>query len=89
MGALRYASMILAQAKQCLNQALLQAVSQSTAAGKVFSPQNWFKSRSSVDAETLAAGMGVAMLRGMRGGQETINGMKLGPESFGLRWSAD
>ncbi len=48
MEALKYGGMILAQAKQCLNQSLLQAVAQSNAAGKVFSPQNWLKSRGAV-----------------------------------------
>ena len=43
--ALTHAGMILAQAKQCINQALQQAVTQSAAAGKVFSPQNWLKRR--------------------------------------------
>src|SRR5260370_39542152 len=56
MGAMKYAGMILAQAKQCLNQALHQAVAQSKAAGKVFSPQNWLKGTKAVNDQQLVAG---------------------------------
>jgi len=41
-------------------------------AGKVFSPQNWFKGRASVQAETLVASTIVGMLPGI-GGQATVD----------------
>ena len=65
MPALTHAGMILAQAKQCINQALQQAVSQSAAAGKVFSPQNWLKSKGAVNDEQLVAGTIVNVLKGI------------------------
>ncbi len=91
MPALTHSGMILAQAKQCINQALQQAVTQFTAAGKVFSPQNWLKTKSAVSDEQLVAGTIVNVLKG-------INSPELGPviasltipaDKFSFRWQAE
>jgi hypothetical protein len=91
MGALNHAGMVLAQAKQCLNQALLQAVAQSAAAGKVFSPQNWLKGKSAVNDQQLVAGTIVSVLKGMATPELTpfIASLTVPPGKFSFRWSAE
>jgi len=91
MGALKYAGMVLAQAKQCLNAAFGQAYSQSTAAGKVFSPQNWLKGRTAVNDEQLVAGTIVNVLTGLNTPEfaPVIASLRVPPDKFSFRWSAD
>lgn len=79
---------ILSLAVNCLNEALKNAIRDAGLADKVFSPQNWFKSRASMQAETLAASTIVSMLPGL-GAQATIDRLRLDPQRFGLRWSAE
>jgi hypothetical protein len=91
MGALKYAGMILAQAKQCLNQALQQAVTQSTAAGKVFSPQNWLKGNAAVNDEQLVAGTILSVLKGISTPElaPVIASLTVPADRFSFRWSAE
>jgi hypothetical protein len=91
MPALTHAGMILAQAKQCINQALQQAISQSAAAGKVFSPQNWLKSKGAVNDEQLVAGTIVNVLRGINSPELTpvIMSLTIPADKFSFRWQAD
>jgi len=91
MGALKYSGMVLAQAKQCLNQALVQAVSQSVAAGKVFSPQNWLKGKTAVNDEQLVAGAIVSILKGLNTPEfaPVIASLTVPPDKFSFRWSAE
>jgi|LNFM01.1.fsa_nt_gb hypothetical protein len=90
-GALQYAPMVLAQAKQCLNQALQQAMAQSAAAGKVFSPQNWLKGKGAIADEQLVAGTIVNVLKNM-GGPElapVMASLTLPAAKFSFRWTAE
>lgn len=91
IGALKYAGMILAQAKQCLNQSLLQAVAQSNAAGKVFSPQNWLKSRGAVNDEQLVAGTIVNVLKSLNTPEfaPVMASITIPGDQFSFRWSAE
>jgi len=91
MGALKYAGMILAQAKQCLNQALTQALAQSSQGGKVFSPQNWLKGKGAVSDEQLVAGTIVNVLKGLNSADfaPVIASLTVAPERFSFRWSAE
>lgn len=90
-GALQHAPMVLSQAKQCLNQALQQAMGQSVAAGKVFSPQNWLKGKGAVADEQLVAGTIVNVLKNL-GTPElapVITSLTLTPTKFAFRWTAE
>lgn len=89
--ALTHAGMILAQAKQCINQALQQAVNLSAAAGKVFSPQNWLKSKSAVNDEQLVAGTIVNVLKGINSPElaPVIASITIPAEKFSFRWQAE
>jgi hypothetical protein len=91
LNALPYSGMILSQAKQCMNQALQQAVSQSEAAGKVFSPQNWLKGKTAINDEQLVAGTIVNVLKGLNTPElaPVINSLSIPADKFSFRWSAD
>lgn len=91
IGALKYAGMVLAHAKECLNQALIQAVAHSTAAGKVFSPQNWLKGKTAVNDEQLVAGTIVNVLKGLNTPQfaPVMASLTIPAEKFSFRWSAE
>lgn len=89
--ALSHAGMILAQAKQCINQALQQAVTQSAAVGKVFSPQNWLKSKGAVNDEQLVAGTIVNVLKGINSPElaPVIGSLTIPADKFSFRWQAE
>ncbi len=91
IGALSYSGMILAQAKQCVNQALQQALGQSSAAGKVFSPQNWLKGKSAVNDEQLVAGTILNVLKGINTPEfaPVISSLTVPADKFYFRWSAE
>lgn len=91
MGALQFSGMVLAQAKQCLNQALQQAISQSTAAGKVFSSQNWLKGKTAVNDEQLVAGTIVNVLKSLQTPElaPIMACLAVPPDKFSFRWSAE
>jgi hypothetical protein len=79
---------ILPLAVNCLNRAMEQANTQSQLSNRVFSPQNWCKALSSVQGETLVASTIVGMMPSLGAG-DLISKLKVGSESFGLRWSAE
>ncbi|WP_437688485.1 AIPR family protein [Sorangium sp. So ce176] len=91
MGALQFAPMVLAQAKECINQALQQAVTQAATANKVFSPQNWLKGKSAVSDEQLVAGTIVNVLRGVGGPAlaPVLASLTVPADKFSFRWSAE
>jgi AIPR protein len=89
--ALTHAGMILSQAKQCINQALQQAITQSVAMGKVFSPQNWLKSKSAVNDEQLVAGTIVNVLKAISSPElgPVISSLTVPADKFSFRWQAE
>jgi hypothetical protein len=91
ISALRFASMVLSQAKQCMNQALTQAMANSASAGKVFSPQNWLKGKTAVNDEQLVAGTIINVLKGLNTPElaPVLASLTVAPEKFAFRWSAE
>lgn len=91
MDALKHSTMILAQAKGCMNQALQSAIAQSQAAGKIFSPQNWLKSKGAVRDEQLVASTVVNVLQNMNTPELSpiVDSLKLDAKDFFFKWSAD
>ncbi len=79
---------LLPLAVNCVNKAMENAITEAQTAGRVFSPQNWCKNRSSVQSESLVASTMIGMLPGI-GAQAMIDKLKIPPDRFGLRWSAD
>lgn len=89
LNALQFAGPILNQAKQCINQALQQAVSESKISGKIFSPQNWLKSGQAISHEQLVAGAIMNVLKNMEIDAGFIGSLTLSPSDFLQRWSAE
>lgn len=87
--ALESAGDVLSMAATCVENAMQNALMVAQTAGKVFSPQNWLKSGSSWQGETLAAGMQAGMLSGFQTGPALIERMKAPPNAFEKRWSAE
>jgi hypothetical protein len=89
--ALTHAGMILAQAKQCINQALQQAKSLKDSAGEIFSPQNWLKSKGAVNDEQLVAGTIVNVLKGCNSPElaPVIRSLTIPADKFSFRWQAE
>ena len=87
--ALETAGDILSMAATCVENAMQNALMVAQTAGKVFSPQNWLKSGSSWQGETLAAGMQAGMLSRFQTGPDLIERMKAPSNAFEKRWSAE
>ena len=83
------ASDILSMAATCVENAMQNALIQTQTAGKVFSPQNWLKSNSSWQGETLVAGTQAGMLAGFSTGPGLIERMRAPAIAFSPRWSAE
>jgi hypothetical protein len=89
--ALKYAGTILNHAATCINQAVGQAHARATAEQRIFSPQNWLKSKGAVSDEQLVAGTVVNVLRGMDTPEirPIIERLRIPADRFSFRWSAD
>jgi hypothetical protein len=89
--AVKYSGVILSHAATCINQAVVQAHARAGAEQRIFSPQNWLKSKGAVGDEQLVAGTVLNVLRGMKTPetQAVIDALKVSPEKFSFRWSAD
>jgi hypothetical protein len=76
-----------------LNMALEAAANEPQPANRVFSPQNWIKTKGCLAGINGAIGMYFNMLPMMPGGAELKNRLigatNLRPEDFEDRWSAD
>lgn len=80
---------ILPLAANCVENALQSALNQAQVSGKVFSPQNWLKSTGSVQGETLVAGTIAGMLPSFPNGKALLELVKVPPNHFTPRWSAE
>jgi hypothetical protein len=89
MKATEKASDILPLAATCLDNALQAALNQAQVGGKIFSPQNWLKTKGSVDGQVLVAGTIAGMLSGFPNGPALLQVMQAPAAAFSSRWSAD
>jgi hypothetical protein len=64
-------------------------VQEYATANKVFSPQNWLKSKDSLTKIQASVSMLINMLQNMPGGAALKTTLTLKPELFGLRWSSE
>jgi len=80
-------------AGSCLNSALEAAANEPQPANRVFSPQNWIKTKSCLAGIRAATRQYFNMLPTMPGGSELIqqlnNALKMENEHFEARWAAD
>ena len=77
----------------CLNSALEAAANEQQLPNRVFSPQNWVKTKSCLAGIRLAISQYFTMLPSMPNGpaisQQLRESLKLDPEQFRERWAAD
>ena len=83
------ADLIVTNAAVGFENAFQSAVEEYKTAGKVFSPQNWLKSKDSITKIQAASSMLIGMLGGTPGGPILRTLLTLKPELFGLRWSGE
>lgn len=83
------AEAIITNAAVGFENAFQSAVQEYSASGKVFSPQNWLKSKDSLTKTQASVSMLINMLQNMPGGAVLKATLTLKPELFGLRWASD
>lgn len=85
--------MIIEMSGNCLNMALETASSEAMENGKMFVPQNWIKSKTSLKDLRTAIKQYLASLKMMPGGKQVLNklseGLMMEKEDFDARWTAD
>lgn len=84
---------IIETAGSCLNMALETASSEASDNGKMFVPQNWIKSKTSLKDLRTAIKQYLASLKMMPGGKQILSqlnaGLMMEKEDFDSRWTAD
>ncbi len=84
---------VVETAGSCLNMALETASSEATDSGKMFVPQNWIKSKTSLKDLRTAIKQYLASLKMMPGGKQVLNqlnaNLEMNKEDFDSRWTAD
>jgi hypothetical protein len=83
------ADSIVTNAAVGFEQAFQAAVQEYAGTNKVFSPQNWLKSKDSLTKVAACVSMLINMLQNMPGGAALKTTLTLKPELFGLRWSSE
>lgn len=83
------ADAIVANAAVGFENAFQSARQEYETSGKVFSPQNWLKSKDSLTKIQASTSMLLNMLQNMPGGPALKTTLTIRPEVFGLRWSSD
>ena len=86
-------SQVVDTAGACLNSALEAAANEPQPPNRVFSPQNWIKTKSCLAGIRLAINQYFMMLPSMPNGRELHQklreGLKMEPDQFRERWAAD
>ena len=84
---------VVETAGSCLNMALETASSETTDSGKMFVPQNWIKSKTSLKDLRTAIKQYLASLKMMPGGKQVLSqlnaNLEMNKEDFDSRWTAD
>ena len=80
---------IITMAANCYNSALDAAIDDYQNKGRVFSPQNWLKTKDSILKVQAAVKMYLGMMVKAPGGADLKKSLVVPAEKFTLRWSAD
>ena len=76
-------------AASCLNVAIEEAANEQSSRGKIFSPQNWVKTKSCLSKINTAVRTQIQMLPNFPGGKELRDSLVLPNDVFEYRWEAD
>ncbi len=88
-GALSVVDQVLPMAAACVENAMQNALQETTSVGKVFSPQNWLKSAASWRGQNLVASTQASMLAGLPAGPALLDKLRVAQANFEPRWSAE
>lgn len=80
---------VMSMAATSLNFALETASNEPQPSNRVFSPQNWIKTKTCLAGISAAVSMHLMMLPNMPGGKELRSSLVLSGENFEYRWEAD
>jgi len=80
---------IVSMAASCLNVAIEEEVNDQSGQNKIFSPQNWVKTKSCLSKIKTSVRTQVQMLPNFEGGKELKESLIIGAENFEYRWEAD
>ena len=80
---------IVSMAASCLNVAIEEEVNDHSGQNKIFSPQNWVKTKSCLSKIKTSVRTQVQMLPNFEGGKELKESLIIGAENFEYRWEAD
>jgi len=72
-----------------LNVAIEEEVNDQSGQNKIFSPQNWVKTKSCLSKIKTSVRTQVQMLPNFEGGKELKESLIIGAENFEYRWEAD
>ena len=76
-------------AASCVNVAIETAANEQTSSGRIFSPQNWIKTKTCLSGIKTAVSTQLAMLPNFPGGKELKETLIVPKEAFEYRWEAD
>lgn len=80
---------IVRMAASCLNVAIETASNEQSSSGKIFSPQNWVKTKTCLGGIKTAVMTQLAMLPTFPGGKGLKESLAIPGETFEYRWEAD
>lgn len=84
---------VIDMAGNCLNMAMETASEEASSNGKMFVPQNWIKSKTSLKDLRMSIKQSLSSLKLLPHGKEVLeklnNGLSMDKESFESRWTAD
>jgi len=80
---------IVSMAASCLNVAIETAANEQSTSGKIFSPQNWVKTKTCLSGIKTAVMTQLTMLPTFPGGKELKQNFLIPGETFEYRWEAD
>ncbi|RLE44662.1 AIPR protein [Candidatus Woesearchaeota archaeon] len=82
-------SQLVNMGASCLNVAIEEAANEQSGSGKIFSPQNWIKTKSCLSKIKTSIRTQIQMLPNFPGGKELKESIILSPDNFEYRWEAD
>lgn len=80
---------IVKMAASCLNVAIETAANEQSSSSKIFSPQNWIKTKTCLSGIKTAVITQLAMLPTFSGGKELKENLAVPSNTFEYRWEAD
>jgi len=80
---------IVQSAASCLNVAIETAANQQSSSGRIFSPQNWVKTKTCLSEIKTAVITHLAMCDAFIGGKKFKEALRIPNEAFEYRWEAD